>query len=179
MRFRRSSPRSDPIAVSPSIAEVNSLEGKDTAAILDRVRDIMTGEGWTVTREPISGEVNGYTTLDGSRRIDVDTTLSPAQAAKTMIHEAAHALMHAADDVKPAELHRGRAEREAESVAYVLAGLLGLDTSEYSIGYIARWANGGTAAVAETAQTVLATVHTLAVALETHTESTASETAAA
>ncbi|WP_373418967.1 ImmA/IrrE family metallo-endopeptidase [Rhodococcus opacus] len=114
-----------------------------------------------------------------SRRIVVDTDLSPAQAAKTMIHEAAHALMHAAEDVDPAELHRGRAEVEAESVAYVLAGLLGLDTSEYSIGYIAKWANGDTAAVVETAHTVLATVHTLAAALETQYESNTGETSAA
>ena len=87
--------------------------------------------------------------------------------------------MHAADDVNPAELHRCRAEVEVESVAYVLAGLLDLDTSEYSIGYIAKWANGDTTAVAETTHTVLATVHTLAAALETQTESTTGDTSAA
>ena len=172
--------QTDPIEGHPQLEPIaRRLEGEDTAAILDRVRDVMTGQGWTVTREPIPGSTNGYTTLDGSRRIVVDATLSPAQAAKTMIHEAAHAVMHAAADVNPAELHRGRAEVEAESVAYVLAGLLGLDTSEYSIGYIAKWANGDTAAVAETAHTVLAAVHTLTAALETHKEGNAEETTAA
>ncbi|UDH01628.1 ArdC-like ssDNA-binding domain-containing protein [Rhodococcus opacus] len=172
--------QTDPIEGHPQPEPIaHRLEGEDTAAILDRVRDIMTGQGWTVTREPIPGPTNGFTTLDGSRRIVVDAALSPAQAAKTMIHEAAHALMHVADDVNPAELHRGRAEVEAESVAYVLAGLLGLDTSEYSIGYIAKWADGDTAAVAETAHTVLATVHTLAAALETQNESNTGETSAA
>ena len=172
--------QTDPIEGYPQPEPIaRRLEGEDTAAILDRVRNIMTGQGWAVTRETIPGTTNGYTTLDGSRRIVVDSTLSAAQAAKTMIHEAAHALMHAADDVNPAELHRGRAEVEAESVAYVLAGLLGLDTSEYSIGYIAKWANGDTTAVAETAHTVLATVHTLAAALETQTENTAGDTSAA
>ncbi|EKT79741.1 hypothetical protein WSS_A26000 [Rhodococcus opacus M213] len=161
--------QTDPIEGHPQPEPIaRRLEGEDTAAILDRVRDIMTAQGWAVTREKIPGEVNGYNTLDGSRRIVVDADLSPAQAAKTMIHEAAHAVMHAADDVNPAELHQGRSEVEAESVAYVLAGLLGLDTTEYSIGYIAKWANGDTAAVAETAHTVLATVHTLAAALDTH-----------
>ncbi|QSE87891.1 DUF1738 domain-containing protein (plasmid) [Rhodococcus pseudokoreensis] len=172
--------QTDPIEGHPQPEPIaRRLEGEDTAAILDRVRDIMTGQGWTVTRETIPGQTNGYTTLDGSRRIVVDATLSPAQAAKTMIHEAAHALMHAADNINPAELHRGRAEVEAESVAYVLAGLLGLDTSEYSIGYIATWADGDTAAVTETAHTVLATVHTLATALAPQSESNADETAAA
>ena len=79
----------------------------------------------------------------------------------------------------PSETDKGRAEVEAESVAYVLAGLLGLDTTEYSIGYIAKWANGDTAAVAETAHTVLATVHTLAAALDTHTANDTGATDAA
>ncbi len=95
-----------------------------------------------------------------------------------MIHEAAHALMHASGDIDPAELHRGRAEVEAESVAYVLAGLLGLDTTDYSIGYIAGWGNGDLEVITDTARAVLATVHTLAEALEPDADE-AEDTAAA
>ncbi|MDV7199614.1 hypothetical protein R4172_18895 [Rhodococcus kroppenstedtii] len=57
-------------------------------------------------------------------------------------------------------------EVEAESVAYVLAGILGLATATYSVGYVAGWANGDTDAVADTARAVLATVHELADALD-------------
>ena len=39
--------------------------------------------------------------------------------------------------------NRALAECEAESVAYVVAGDLGLDSSDYSFGYIAGWAGGG------------------------------------
>src|SRR5690606_26312783 len=105
----------------------------------------MTRRGWTVSREPIPGGIDGYTTTDGSRRIVVDANLSDADAAATMLHEAAHAILHAEpqpsdpsaadehttvpvaaeagpDDEqsrdRPADgMHRGQKEIEAESVA--------------------------------------------------------------
>ncbi|SFA45125.1 protein of unknown function [Rhodococcoides kroppenstedtii] len=162
--------QTDPIEGHPQPEPVaHRLTGDDPAAIYDRTAAVMTARGWTVTREIIEGETNGYTTTDGTRRIVVDARLAPAQAAKTMLHEAAHALMHAADTLTAEDrrdLHRGRMEVEAESVAYVLAGILGLDTAAYSVGYVAGWANGDTAAIADTARAVLATVHELADALD-------------
>lgn len=143
------------------------LTGDDPANIYTRIAAILTAKGWSITREPIPGDTNGYTTIDGSHRIVIDDQLSDAQAAKTMIHEAAHALLHT--DVDPDDqpsLHRGIWEVEAESVAYVLAGLLGLDTSAYSIGYIAGWANADTELITATGKRVLTTVHTLADALD-------------
>ncbi|MEU2004704.1 ArdC-like ssDNA-binding domain-containing protein [Rhodococcus sp. NPDC019627] len=158
-------PQPDPIAAH--------LTGADEHGIYERVRDVMIAQGWSVERAAIPGQTNGYTTLDGAHRIVVDADLAPAQAARTMIHEAAHAMMHATGDIDPAELHRGRSEVEAESVAYVLSGLLGLDASDYSVGYIAGWAEGDTDTITDTARTVLATVHTLAEALTpTATEAT-------
>ncbi len=90
--------QTDPIEGHPAAAAdtiTTRLEGEDPAAIYTRIADVMIEQGWTVTREHIAGESNGRTSLDGSRRIIVDDTISDAQAAKTMIHEAAHALMHA------------------------------------------------------------------------------------
>lgn len=57
--------------------------------------------------------------------------------------------------------HRGLYETEAESVAYIVAGVLGLDTSTKSIGYIAGWTNGDLATVKATATRVLATARTI------------------
>lgn len=77
--------------------------------------------------------------------------------------------MHAPELIGPEarkDLHRGRMEVEAESVAYVLGGVLGLDTSAYSVGYIAGWSDGDTETIADTAKAVLATVHELAEALD-------------
>lgn len=142
------------------------LTGEDPAGIHDAMADHLRGQGWTVTREPIPGEVNGYTTADGSRRIVVDEALAPAMAAKTMLHEAAHAILHVTgDDATDYIAHRGRCECEAESVAYVLAGLAGLDTSAYSVGYITTWIDGDVKRVRAAAENVLHAVHTLSPAI--------------
>lgn len=157
------------------------LTGDDPDGIYDAMAAHMTGQGWTVVREPIAGETNGYTTTDGSKRIVVDDAIEPAQAAKTMLHEAAHAVLHTNDtgEIEPGEYvaHRGVMECEAESVAYVLAGLVDLDTSAYSVGYVTTWIKGDVDAVRATAENVLRAVQLLAGALleddETEEEGTA------
>ena len=138
------------------------LTGTDPGGIYTQIRDVTTARGWTITRRELDGHTNGYTTCDSTRQIVIETALEPAQEAKTMIHEAAHALLHTdLTDTDRHQLHRGIREVEAESVAYVLAGLLGLDTSTYSIGYIAEWAQADTDLITTTGKRVLNTVHTL------------------
>ena len=61
--------------------------------------------------------------------------------------------------------HRGIKETEAESVAYVVAGILGLDTSAYSVGYVAGWSNCDAETIKATAANVLRAAHALADAL--------------
>lgn len=154
----------DPEASDP--AEISQrLTGDEPLGILEAVTDYLTSQGWTVTHEAIPGEANGYTTIDGSRRVVIDENLSPAQAAKTALHEAAHVILHAEEDAGEYIAHRGIKETEAESVAYVVAGLLGLDTSAYSIGYIAGWSNCETDLIKETASKVLRAANTLADAI--------------
>ncbi|WP_394253540.1 ArdC-like ssDNA-binding domain-containing protein [Arthrobacter pityocampae] len=148
---------------------VTRLTGEDEAGISTKVTTYLESLGWTVEREEIPGETNGYTTTDGTKRVAVDSRLSPAQSAKTLVHEAAHVLMHAHEDPAQYVAHRGLKETEAESVAYVVAGMLGLDTSAYSVGYIAGWANADLDLIHSTAANVLTTVHILADAL-THND---------
>nr|WP_181716216.1 ArdC-like ssDNA-binding domain-containing protein [Cryobacterium sp.]QJS06018.1 hypothetical protein [Cryobacterium sp.] len=145
------------------------LTGDDPAGILDAVTDYLTGKGWTVEREKIAGAANGFTTIDGTQRVVIDADLSPAQAAKTALHEAAHVLLHAEEEHAEYVEHRGIKETEAESVAYVVAGILGLDTSDYSVGYVAGWSNCEAETIKATAANVLRTAHALADAL-TETE---------
>lgn len=141
---------------------VQLLTGEDTAEVVRTVTDWLTSQGWTVSTEPIPGGANGYTTADGSHRVVIGDHLSPAAAAKTMLHEAAHVLLHAEADHAQYIEHRGICETEAESVAYVVAGLLGIDTSAYSIGYIATWSEGDAEVIKNTAANVLRAAHTLA-----------------
>lgn len=83
------------------------LTGDDPAGIFDAVADYLTGKGWTVEREQIAGGANGYTTTDGTQRVVIDADLSPAQAAKTALHEAAHVILHAEEDHAEYVEHRG------------------------------------------------------------------------
>ena len=159
--------QTDPIeGVEQATAPVAHLQGEDHAALYERISQWMTGQGWTVTREPIPGEVNGYCTVDGTRRIVVDADLSDAHAAKTAIHEAAHAILHTDNDGKATtEPDQATRELEAESVAYVVAGLHDLDTSTYSVGYVASWSGGQSDRIKATAVRVQEAVHLIADAL--------------
>ena len=155
----------DPDADDPSTL-ARCLTGDDQLGIAAAVTDYLTGHGWTVTREKIGGATNGYTDPD-ARRVVIDGELSPAHAAKTALHEAAHVILHAEEDPTEYVEHRGVKETEAESVAYVVAGLLGLDTSRYSIGYVAGWSEGDADTIKATAARVLHASHILAEAITT------------
>jgi hypothetical protein len=62
---------------------------------------------------------------------------------KTLAHEIGHALLHDPELVSTRELTREVKELEAESVAYITCRALGLETGEYSFGYVVGWAGGG------------------------------------
>lgn len=73
--------------------------------------------------------------------------MSQAQTIKTMIHEVSHAKLHAPiedDDGETPTQRKRRSvrEMEAESVAYVVCQHLGIDTADYSFGYVAGWSHG-------------------------------------
>ncbi len=140
------------------------LTGGDDAGIYDAAAAWLIEQGWSIERAS-TGDANGFT-QHSSRRITIHDELQPAQAAATLLHETGHALMHGdADDYHQ---HRGIYETEAESVAYITAGVLGLDTSSKSIGYIAGWSKGDVETVKATATRVLATVRTILDAITDH-----------
>ena len=66
---------------------------------------------------------------------------------------------------QPSTTAPGIKETEAESVAYVVAGLLGLDTTPSSISYVTGWTHGDTDMIKNTAARVLNAVRTLTDAL--------------
>ena len=69
--------------------------------------------------------------------------MSQAQTVKTLVHEIAHAKLHDPAKVLPEEQKaRREKEVEAESVAYVVCQHFGIDTSDYSFGYVAGWSKG-------------------------------------
>ena len=96
--------------------------------------------------EQIEGGAHGYYHLE-DKRIALDEGMSELQTLKTTIHEIAHAKLHDIDINAPAEERANRPDRrtrevEAESVAYTVCQHYGLDTSDYSFGYVAGWSSG-------------------------------------
>jgi hypothetical protein len=150
----------DPDLGDPSTITAQ-LTGTDDHGIVDTLTTYLTGQGWTVTRQSLPGTMNGVTRPE-TRTVVIDEDLSLEAAAKTTLHECAHVLLGYTEDMAAYAEHRGLMEVEAESVAYVVSGLVGFDTSAYSVGYVAGWADGDTDLIKSTAVRVLRTAHQIA-----------------
>jgi antirestriction protein ArdC len=116
------------------------LSGDDGGADFGRLVEIAQLIGFRVEDHRFEGATNGDC-CHSRRRIRVEADRSPRQRVKTLAHELAHAILHeTVGDLSVAEL-------EAESTAYVVCQHLGIDTAEYTFGYVATWAGGGGAAI--------------------------------
>ena len=119
----------------------NRLTGDDHDGVYTTLLAAAVSIGFTVEDHEFNGTTNGDCT-HSEHRIRVETRNTPAQRVKTLAHEIAHALLHESFD------SRALAELEAESTAYVVTQSLGIDSSDYSFGYVATWAGGGEQAIA-------------------------------
>jgi antirestriction protein ArdC len=122
----------------PSVC--TKLSGDDPACFYPRLLAMATSIGFSVEDHQFGDATNGDCT-PSIRRIRIEARNSPAQRVKTLAHELAHALLHEhAED-------RALAELEAESTAYVVGQAIGMNTGDYSFGYVATWAGGGEQAI--------------------------------
>jgi len=135
------------LPANPMVPEL--LQGEDEAGWFDRVAELLP-EGWTLTVGDTGSKANGWTRHE-SREVCVSETLSPAARLKTLVHELAHVELHGDVDYGA---NRGRCECEAESVAYVVLGALGIDSESYSLGYVAGWTADDATQVRATAAAV-------------------------
>ena len=77
------------------------------------------------------------------QRIVIRNGMSESQSVKTAVHELAHSILHNMNtNPDGAKEDRLTKEVEAESVAYTVCQHFGIDTSDYSFGYIAGWSSG-------------------------------------
>ena len=124
----------------PEIASALTGSVEDFRKIRDAVEHISPVP---VRYAPITSSAKGYFS-PAEKEIVVKDNMSQEQTLKTLVHEVAHALLHDPDASRDrAELpsHRTK-EVEAESVAYTVCRYLGIDTGEYTFGYIAGWSVG-------------------------------------
>ena len=97
-----------------------------------------------VSFEDIPGNSKGFFS-PAEKRIAVQEGMSESQTLKTMVHETAHSMLHDKDvnkDILAPAKDRNTKEVEAESIAYTVCQHFGIDTSDYSFGYIAGWSTG-------------------------------------
>ena len=140
-----------------TVFDVSQTEGKELPDIavdeltgdVDRYKDFFAALEKTspvpIAFEKIEGGSHGYYHL-ADKRIALNEGMSELQTLKTAIHEIAHAKLHDIDLNAPKDeqprVDRNTREVEAESVAYTVCQHYGLDTSDYSFGYVAGWSSG-------------------------------------
>lgn len=122
----------------PSIA-INELNGD--VRVFDSLMEKLTKyAGISVEFQDIKTGAKGYYSL-ADDKIVLNNGMSQLQTLKTMIHETAHSKLHRKDG-EQSEADRHTMEVQAESVAYTVCNYLGLDTSDYSFGYVTTWSSG-------------------------------------
>lgn len=169
------------IRVPTDVRNAGNSQAAMSAQVYEQISGWLTRQEWDVQRVEISRSARGYTNHT-ERLVRVAVGLDDINAARVLLHEAAHVTLHGPDSgfitteqYAASRTHRGTAEIQADGAAYVLADLLGLDTEQASIGYVAGWAAAAagtrtdadaiTAAVRGTAAAILHAVNTIAEAI--------------
>ena len=110
----------------------------------DFVQALMNISPVPIAFEDIPGDSKGYFST-AEKRIAVQENMSESQTLKTMVHEVAHSRLHDKEVNQSMDIpvkDRNSKEVEAESVAFTVCQHFGIDTSDYSFGYIAGWSSG-------------------------------------
>ena len=132
-----------------SVFDISQTDGEDLPSIADELTDDDTAYDDIINRlvsfapvpvefTDIPGTAYGYFSPK-ENKICIRKDISRQHQCKTLIHEIAHSLCDADPKVMT---DRQTKEVRAESVAYCVSSALGIDTSQYSFGYIASWSSG-------------------------------------
>ncbi len=148
--FDISQTEGDPL---PDVTTPKLLEGVGPAGLWAAVQEQIEAEGYTVERGDC-GRANGLTD-PFAKKVIVRPDVDEAQACKTLIHELAHVLLHCEGENVTSFSCRSVKEVEAESVAYLVADQVGLDSGAYTFPYVASWAGGDVQVVKDTATRVV------------------------
>ena len=135
-----------------SVFDVSQTEGKELPTLtyeltgnVEQYKDFFAAlektSPFAMGFEALSGGVKGRCNYE-EKRIIINEGMDELQNIKTAIHEIAHATLHDIDKDAPERPDRRTREVQAESVAYAVCQHYGLDTSDYSFGYIAGWSSG-------------------------------------
>lgn len=132
-------PLPPPAVPAPLEPPIRDVDGDELAPVIPSLVELAADIGSSVTFQSIAGATHGYYE-PATRRIVVDQNISANQRVKTLCHELAHALVR--HDLRPDDPNLDYAGEElvAESVAYTCLGAVGISSEDYSIPYLASWA---------------------------------------
>ena len=125
----------------PELPSPKLLTGEAPAGLREGLIAQIEDQGFEVLRVAGASEIygaNGLTDYD-ARQVLYRGDMDPAAQVKTIAHELGHVRMHGPTQPE-ARRHRGIGEVEAESVALMVAAAHGMDTTDYTIPYVAGWA---------------------------------------
>lgn len=147
--FSLSQTHGEPVPSGPEQFCPKLLQGAGKNEVWDRLTQFAQSRGYTVSKVENAGEIRGANGVTNSKdkTIMVRSDMSEAQQLKTLIHECAHMVLHS--EITDYHAHRGVYEVEAESTAYIVSKIVGLDSSQYSFPYIAGWSKGQAQVVEE------------------------------
>ena len=116
------------------------LEGtyEDYGNLYKSAKEVSEANGVPLSFSKDTKGSNGFYSVTNNE-IVIKQGMSEQQTLKTIFHEMAHSDLHNMEKLQETPLKRSTAELQAESVAFVVASHYGLDTSEYSFGYLATW----------------------------------------
>lgn len=119
---------------------IYELEGsyEDYGNLYKSAREVSEANGVPISFSEDTQGAKGYYTRT-TNEIVIKKGLSEQQTLKTIFHEMAHSELHTVDRLLENPLSKSTRELQAESVAFVVSSHYGLDTSEYSFGYLASW----------------------------------------
>jgi antirestriction protein ArdC len=145
----------EPLPEAPEAAQATLLAGEAPAGMWDYLAGQVAKHGYKLELVPDLGGPNGRTTWAGRLVQVVDDGRDAASMAKTLAHELGHVLLHA--DMVGSGCPEAK-EVEAESVAYLIGSAFGLDTTDYSLGYVTSWSGGDHRVILATAKRVMEAV---------------------
>lgn len=142
--------------------DLPQVTGQRSEELWQRAKQIVADLGYTykeTTRKALGGAY-GVTMRpmieeQGAKTIAIATDAPEGHQFKTLIHEISHARLHMDQVDQTESMHRGIKEVEAESCAYLVSKYFGLDTAEYSTGYIAGWADADEETILATGERVI------------------------
>lgn len=127
----------------------------------ETIADQIRQAGYHVAGGP-PDQMDSYTDPE-TREVWVCDTLDDAPAIMAALKELAHILLGHLDDPVEYRQHRGQTDAEAKSVAFIVAGALGIETATPDV---VSWWNGLTDFMPEAAERITTTAQQILKAAE-------------